>query len=97
VADPQFHPRWLSHVPGRVVELACHPGYYDSTLIGRDCGADDGLLQRRVDELARLSEPSFSEAVRATGFKLVAPAELGRADFQSAHWTRQSRGLSHAA
>jgi predicted glycoside hydrolase/deacetylase ChbG (UPF0249 family) len=88
VKDPAFFPRWLGRVPGRVVELACHPGHYDATLIGRDCGADDGLLQRRVDELARLNEPSFFAAVQAAGFRLAAPAELtGRA----------GRGTSHAA
>ena len=88
VTDPAFHSRWLARVPGRVVELACHPGYYDATLIGRDCGADDGLLQRRVDELKLLNEPAFGEAVKAAGFQLVAPSELA---------ARGVRGLSHAA
>jgi hypothetical protein len=88
VRDPDFFRRWLGRVPGRVVELACHPGHYDATLIGRDCGADDGLLQRRVDELARLNEPSFFEAVKAAGFTLAAPSELT---------ARAGRGLSYAA
>ena len=76
VTDPQFFVRWLSRIPGDVVELACHPGYHDPTLIGRDCTSDDGLLQRRVDELKLLSEPSFIEACRAAGFERVSPAEL---------------------
>jgi predicted glycoside hydrolase/deacetylase ChbG (UPF0249 family) len=85
VKDPTFFSRWLARVPGRVVELACHPGYYDATLIGRDCGADDGLLQRRVDELKLLNEPGFGEAVRAAGFTPVAPSAL------------TERGMLHAA
>ena len=73
MTDPSFFARWLSRVPGRVVELACHPGYYDVSLIGRDCGADDGLLQRRVDELKLLNSPSFDEAIEAAGFRRVTP------------------------
>ena len=76
VADPQYLVRWLTRMPGDVVELACHPGYHDGTLIGRDCTANDGLLQRRVDELARLKADSFRAACRAAGFRLVAPSEL---------------------
>src|SRR5207245_4026087 len=33
VADPAFLLRWLSLIPGTVVELTCHPGYLDMTLI----------------------------------------------------------------
>jgi predicted glycoside hydrolase/deacetylase ChbG (UPF0249 family) len=78
VADPQFLVRWLSRVPGRVVELACHPGYWDSSLIGRDCTIADGGVQRRVHEFQRLSDPSFLEVCRSAGFTLVAPAELSK-------------------
>jgi hypothetical protein len=87
VADAAFFVRWLSHVPGRYVELACHPGYWDDTLIGRDCGPDDGLLQRRVDEFHLLRRPSFLEACRRAGFTLVAPSELAA----------RVRGFVHAA
>src|SRR5262249_55750775 len=41
VADPAFLLRWLSRIPGTVVELTCHPGYRDMTLIGRDCTPED--------------------------------------------------------
>jgi chitin disaccharide deacetylase len=88
VTDAEFFPRWLSRVPGRVVELACHPGHYDATLIGRDCGANDGLLQRRVDELKLLNLPSFGEAIKAAGFRLVAPSDL---------IAQAGRGLGNAA
>ena len=74
VADPQFLVRWLSRVPGRVVELACHPGYWDSTLLGRDCTVADGGVQRRVHEFQRLTEATFAEVCRSAGFELVAPA-----------------------
>lgn len=73
VADSNFLVRWLACVPGRVVELACHPGYRDETLIGRDCEANDGLLQRRVCELELLRHASFEAACRAAGFVRVAP------------------------
>lgn len=77
VRDPAFHTRWLKAIPGRSVELACHPGYHDDTLVGRDCTATDGLLQRRVDELALLKRPDFADAVRAAGFEAVPASRLG--------------------
>jgi predicted glycoside hydrolase/deacetylase ChbG (UPF0249 family) len=88
VRDPDYLVRWLTRVPGRVVELACHPGHHDITLIGRDCTARDGRLRRRVDELRLLGQPAFAEACRRAGFRPVAPAEL------RARWPR---GASHVA
>jgi predicted glycoside hydrolase/deacetylase ChbG (UPF0249 family) len=79
VADSEFFSRWLTRVPGEVVELACHPGYLDPTLIGRDCSATDGRLARRVDELQRLQEPSFRTACQRAGFTLIAPSQLSAA------------------
>jgi predicted glycoside hydrolase/deacetylase ChbG (UPF0249 family) len=77
VTDPVFWRRWLAAVPGRVVELCCHPGRRDPTLEGRDCrSADDPLLQRRVDELRLLSDPDFATAVRDAGFTLIPPSGL---------------------
>jgi predicted glycoside hydrolase/deacetylase ChbG (UPF0249 family) len=76
VADPLFLVRWLGRVPGRVVELACHPGYWDATLIDRDCTVEDGGVQRRVEEFRRLTDPSFRETCSSAGFTLVAPSEL---------------------
>jgi predicted glycoside hydrolase/deacetylase ChbG (UPF0249 family) len=87
VTDPLFWRRWLAAVPGRVVELCCHPGRRDLTLVGRDCrSADDPLLQRRVDELRLLSDPDFPTAVRDAGFTLIPPSGL-----------RTQRGPRHAA
>ena len=37
VSDPHFYERWLSGMPGQSVELMCHPGHMDRTLVGRDC------------------------------------------------------------
>jgi predicted glycoside hydrolase/deacetylase ChbG (UPF0249 family) len=88
VHDPGFFTRWLSLVPGRIVELACHPGRHDPTLIGRDCTAEDGMLQRRVQELHLLQQPSFLDACRQAGFTLVSPAEL---------LARQTGRFAHAA
>jgi len=76
VQDPEFLVRWLTRIPGRVVELACHPGYHDPTLLGRDCVPGDGLLERRVCELALLRDERFPEVCRRAGFRLVPPSHL---------------------
>jgi predicted glycoside hydrolase/deacetylase ChbG (UPF0249 family) len=78
VRRPDYLVHWLSHMPGSVVELACHPGYWDETLIGRDCLADDGKLQRRVDELHLMQQASFVQACRRAGFTMAAPSEVLR-------------------
>jgi predicted glycoside hydrolase/deacetylase ChbG (UPF0249 family) len=78
IKDPRFFGRWLHAVPGEVVELMCHPGYLDPTLLGRDCQLGDGLMERRVDELRLLREPAFQGAVAAAGFRLASPSELTR-------------------
>jgi chitin disaccharide deacetylase len=76
VHDPQFYARWLASVPGRVVELTCHPGYRDETLIGRDCTTEDGQQERRVRELELLRLPAFLDACRQAEFQLVSPTAL---------------------
>jgi predicted glycoside hydrolase/deacetylase ChbG (UPF0249 family) len=76
VEDPRFFTRRLLMMPGQVVELMCHPGHYDATLVGRDCTASDGLIQQRVNELRWLRECAFEEAVKDAGFRLTAPSEL---------------------
>ncbi len=88
VADPNFLVRWLTWMPGEVVELTCHPGYLDATLIGRDCTADDGQLQRRVGECQLLQDRRFLEACHRARLTLVAPSELR---------TLRSPGGAHAA
>jgi predicted glycoside hydrolase/deacetylase ChbG (UPF0249 family) len=76
VADEAFLSRWLAHVPGRIVELTCHPGYLDTTLLGRDATPQDGQMQRRVNELERLRRDSFHQACLRAGFTRVAPRRL---------------------
>jgi predicted glycoside hydrolase/deacetylase ChbG (UPF0249 family) len=85
VTDPDFFGRWLRRTPGRVVELCCHPGFLDPTLIGRDCTAADEQLPRRPREWELLRQPGFLEACRRAGFGLAAPVDL------------QRRGIAHAA
>lgn len=75
VQDPDFFARWLTLIPGRVVELVCHPGHLDATLVGRDCHEGDGLQRRRVDEYRLLADPSFDQACRRAGFVRVRPSE----------------------
>jgi chitin disaccharide deacetylase len=78
VRRPTFFENWLRAIPGQTVELSCHPGHADATLLGRDCYPGDGLLQRRVDEFTLLSRPEFFEAVREAGFRSTAPGPLLR-------------------
>jgi predicted glycoside hydrolase/deacetylase ChbG (UPF0249 family) len=75
VRDPHFHKHWFARVPGRVVELVCHPGFEDQTLLGRDCVPADGLMQWRVDELALLDRPEFLAAATDAGFNLLSPTQ----------------------
>jgi predicted glycoside hydrolase/deacetylase ChbG (UPF0249 family) len=76
VHDPDFLTRWLTLIPAPVVELTCHPGHLDQTLVGRDCTATDGQLQRRVGEFHLLRRASFREACLRAGFTLVSASEL---------------------
>ena len=71
VADPQFFLRWLRQMPGDIVELMCHPGLYDETLLGRD-----GMMDQRVNEMRWLLDPTFLETMDEAGFRLIAPSEL---------------------
>jgi predicted glycoside hydrolase/deacetylase ChbG (UPF0249 family) len=88
VNDPDYLIRWLARVPGRVVELTCHPGHLDTTLAGRDGSLEDGQLVRRVREFQHLDHASFRTICRAAGFTLVSPLELTKV---------LARGDRHAA
>jgi predicted glycoside hydrolase/deacetylase ChbG (UPF0249 family) len=88
VHDPAFFARWLARVPGRIVELACHPGRHDPTVIGRDCTEHDGMMERRVEELRLLQQPSFLDSCRQAGFTLVSASGL---------LVHQAGGIAHAA
>ena len=75
VRERDYFPRWLRATAESDVELMVHPGYEDRTLIGRDADRGSDLIQRRVDELDRLLEPTFRAALRETGFEIVRPSE----------------------
>ena len=75
VRDRNYFPRWLRATAESDVELMVHPGYEDRTLIGRDAKPGSDLVQRRVDELDRMLEPTFRAALRETGFEIVRPSE----------------------
>jgi predicted glycoside hydrolase/deacetylase ChbG (UPF0249 family) len=74
--DDAFFVRLIKTIPGNVVELTCHPGLYDASLIGRDCTPTDGMLERRVREHALLGSPTFLDACREAGFELISPNQL---------------------
>jgi hypothetical protein len=76
VGRPGFFTRWIARVPGQVVELTCHPGHWDTTLLDRDCKSGDGQLLRRVQEMQLLKDARFKEAVNAAGFTMVSPSRL---------------------
>jgi predicted glycoside hydrolase/deacetylase ChbG (UPF0249 family) len=87
VHEPQFFSRWIAQVPCRVVELSVHPGHRDETLIGRDCSATDGQLERRVAEHRLLTHPSFRTACLQAGFTLSSALQP----------IQRTRGYFHAA
>lgn len=75
VRREDFLVEWLTRMPGSVVELTCHPGDWDDTLLGRDAASNDGQQQRRVDEKRLLLDPSFRAACDINGFRLTRPSD----------------------
>ena len=84
--ENRFFTQWIRKSPGDVVELMCHPGHLDETLLGRDGTWEDGLIQRRAWEYRLLADPSFPEIVRSAGFQLASPESL---TVGGAVWTRR--------
>lgn len=78
VHEPDFLEQWLRASSGTHVELTCHPGCLDASLVGRDCRAGDGQLERRVRERDLLQSDSFPQAAHAAGFRIVSPDEFAR-------------------
>lgn len=71
-----FFTRWIDAAPGNVVELMCHPGHDDVTLLGRDATPTNGQRERRVHEWYRLHSPKFQETVHRNGFEMFRAGEL---------------------
>jgi len=77
VATPGFFAGWLRAAPRQgIVELTCHPGEHDETLLGRDARPGDGNMERRPAELAGLLAAEFVEAVTHYGFRLTRPTAV---------------------
>ena len=76
VANDRFWDRWLGELGGSgSVEICCHPGYQDVTLIDRDCDAGDALL-RRPRETALLRSPNFRSACERARLVPTRPSDL---------------------
>lgn len=75
VADAKFWRRWIGRLDRGSVEVCCHPGYRDATLVGRDCDAGEGLL-RREREAGLLRSNSFREACTQAGLNAIRPSQL---------------------
>ncbi len=83
VSCPNFLMRWIDHTNGlteQFLELTCHPGHFDVTLVGRDGTLSDGQLHRRAAEFDRLCDPRFRDAVMNAGLEIVpaVPIASGR-------------------
>ena len=74
--DPEFFTRWLKSMPGKYVELTCHPGHLDATLVGRDGSFKDGQIHRRPREWDLLKTPQVRQVIAEQGFKLIRPSEI---------------------
>lgn len=72
--DDRFWTRWISRANGDAVELGCHPGYADETLLVRDVPGKPHDLARRVNELTMMLRDDFPDAVDAAGFRLASPS-----------------------
>lgn len=68
--------RSLACARGRRVELLCHPGYYDVTLLERDERATAAQLAHREEELRWLRSDSFATACDNLGLERIPPSSL---------------------
>lgn len=75
VNEPEFFIRWIRSARTSQVELACHPGYFDETLVGRDGTLSDGQIHRREHELQRLMDTRFLQCVHECNFQIHSAEE----------------------
>jgi predicted glycoside hydrolase/deacetylase ChbG (UPF0249 family) len=78
VQQSGFFQKWLRSAREEIVELTCHPGFLDATLVGRDGTWTDGQIHRRVHEYEQLHQTEFLQAVHDEGFTLIRGADLMR-------------------
>jgi predicted glycoside hydrolase/deacetylase ChbG (UPF0249 family) len=81
--EDSFFSRWLAYAHGETVELMCHPGHSDPTLVGRDSPPGDLRLFRRLAEFRLLGDPSFDLACKERGFERIRPGQLMAAQLAS--------------
>lgn len=74
--DDSFFSRWLDEARGDQVELMCHPGHTDPTLVGRDSPPNDLRLFRRLAEYRLLSDGAFELSCQKNHFVRVRPQSL---------------------
>lgn len=75
----RFFERWLESCDGSLIELMCHPGHRDDSLIGRDITRAGSALMRRVWEYQALSSGQFLKVVSDQGFEMARPSDfIGR-------------------
>lgn len=75
VADPDFLIRWVKTASTATrLEICCHPGYRDESLIGRDCSS--GELIRREDERKLLLDMCLRRLIGELGYQIVLPTEM---------------------
>jgi predicted glycoside hydrolase/deacetylase ChbG (UPF0249 family) len=74
--DPAFFRRWLRQARGAVVELMCHPGWPDTTLLQRDLDSPPWAVEARAAERHWLAQEEFRQECRRAGFQLARPGSL---------------------
>src|SRR5262249_19190347 len=79
VRDAGHLARWLAHLPGRVVELVCHPGYHDTTLLGRDVLPARWRLPALVYRRGWLTSPDARLEARERELRLLERPEFAQA------------------
>jgi predicted glycoside hydrolase/deacetylase ChbG (UPF0249 family) len=62
----------VRELPEGTLEIMCHPGYVDGTLL-----AATSYASQRKTELDILTDPSVRDAIKACGIQLISFAELG--------------------
>jgi len=73
--DEKFFQKCIQSAYGNIVELMCHPGYLDTSLVGRDVTRSGDSLSRRPWELSMLKNSQFKNTVDANNYQIVRPSD----------------------